>query len=116
MRVVEHSYSVIMNLERTFLRAMEMAMVTGPNPLDLAAFNTFTFFVPTDDAFEAVGGETFAQSSNLDATSILANHVVPGLFNSDAFKPDLVYKLPSLISDLAVQRTKNDTIKVHLYI
>ncbi len=37
---------------------------------------------------------------------IVANHVVPGLFNTDSFRPHLIYKLPSLFGTLAVQRTE----------
>ena len=36
---------------------------------------------------------------------MVANHVVPGLFNSDSFKPDLIYNLSSLYGTLAVQRS-----------
>ena len=39
-------------------------------------------------------------------SQIVANHVVPGLFNSDSFRPHLIYKLPSLFGTLAVQRTE----------
>lgn len=35
---------------------------------------------------------------------IVANHVVPGLFNSDSFKPHLIYKLPSMFGTLNVHR------------
>ena len=40
---------------------------------------------------------------------IVANHVVPGLFNTHSFKPDLVYKLPSLFGSLSVRRSKENS-------
>ena len=40
---------------------------------------------------------------------IVANHVVPGLFNTHSFKPDLVYKLPSLFGSLSVCRSKENS-------
>ena len=39
--------------------------------------------------------------------------MVPGLFNSDSFKPDLFYKLHSLFGTLAVHRTQENVIKVN---
>ena len=39
----------------------------------------------------------------------MANHVVPGLFNTLSFKPDLVYKLPSLFGSLSVRRSKESS-------
>lgn len=38
---------------------------------------------------------------------IVANHVVPGLFNSDSFKPHLIYELPSMFGKLEVRRVEN---------
>ena len=43
---------------------------------------------------------------------MVANHVVPGLFNSDSFKPDLIYNLSSLYGTLAVQRSAETGFKV----
>jgi len=101
---------------KTFLRAMETVMTTGPDSLDLTSGGgSFTFFVPTDEAFEALGNETIEEVLGNSAIlkKVVGNHVVPGLFNSDAFKSDLVYKVPSLFSDLAVQRIKDNTITVN---
>ena len=97
------------------MRAMETVMTTGPDSLDLTSGGgSFTFFVPTDEAFEALGNETMEEVLGNSAIlkKVVGNHVVPGLFNSDAFKSDLVYKVPSLFSDLAVQRIKDNTITV----
>ena len=39
----------------------------------------------------------------------VANHVVPGLFNTHLFKPNLVYKLPSLFGSLSVCLSKENS-------
>lgn len=45
-------------MNRTFLRAMELAMVTGDDGLDLAATGgSMTFFAPTDEAFAQLGSQ-----------------------------------------------------------
>lgn len=101
---------------KTFLRAMEAVMVTGDDAFTLTpSSGALTFFVPTDEAFEALGRglmEKVFKDTTLLKT-IIGNHMVRGLFNSKAFKPDLVYKVPSLISPLAVQRTEDNGIKVN---
>jgi len=99
----------------TFLRAMESVMVTGDDGLDLGgAGSSFTFFVPTDAAFEALGTSTVesALTNAVLLKKIVANHVVPGLFNSDSFKLDLIYNLSSLYGTLAVQRSAETGLKV----
>jgi len=101
---------------KMFLQAMETAMTTGSDSIDLTSSgSSFTFFVPNDEAFKALGNETIEQmfSSRAIISKVVGSHVVPGLFNSDAFKADLVYKLPSLFNPLAVQRTKDNSLTVN---
>lgn len=96
---------------------MESVTVTGDDGLDLAATGgSMTFFVPTDDAFKQLGNDVVekALKNTPLLKTIVANHVVPGLFNSDSFKPELTYKLPSLFGTLAVHRTKENIIMVCL--
>lgn len=101
---------------KTFLRAMESVMTTGDDGLDLASLGgSATFFVPTDAAFEALGTETVENAIKNPALlkTIVANHIVPGLFCTDSFRSELIYKLPSLFGALAVQRTTESVIKVN---
>ncbi|XP_046655629.1 periostin-like [Daphnia pulicaria] len=91
---------------KTFLQAMELVM-TGSDALDFASGGiSATFFVPTDAAFEELGTAAVANAMKNRSLlkTIVANHVVPGLFNSDSFRPHLIYKLPSMFGTLAVQR------------
>lgn len=100
---------------KTFLRAMELVMVTGDDGLDLASTGgSMTFFAPTDEAFAQLGTqnvEKLLKNGALLKTTV-ASHVVAGLFNSDSFKPDLTYKLSSLFCTLVIHRTKENTIMV----
>ncbi|KZS06760.1 transforming growth factor-beta-induced protein ig-h3 [Daphnia magna] len=94
---------------KTFLQAMELVM-TGSDALDLSAGGiSSTFFVPTDAAFEELGATVIedALKNRSFLKTIVANHVVPGLFNSDSFKTNLIYKLPSMLGTLDVRRIEN---------
>jgi len=102
---------------KIFLSALEKVMSSkSDNLLDLSSSDSiFTFFVPTDQAFQSLSNETIAKFSYDSAflKTVVANHVVRGLFSSEAFKTDFVYKLPSLYSDLALQRDADNGIKVN---
>ena len=71
----------------------------------LANEGPFTFFAPTDEAFEAVGPDVLANlQADTDALSdVLLYHVVPGIFLSETLANEDVSQLPTLQgSDLLV--------------
>lgn len=100
----------------TFLRAMESLTLTGDDGLDLSTLGgSATFFVPTDAAFVAMGASSVeaALENPVMLKQIVANHIVPGLYNSGSFRPDLIYNLNAVFGSLAVQRSLETGLKVN---
>lgn len=71
----------------------------------LAGAGPYTFFAPTDAAFEALGPDALAnlQADTEALTDILLYHIVPGIYLSETLAADGITELPTLQgSDLVV--------------
>ncbi|XP_069696631.1 transforming growth factor-beta-induced protein ig-h3-like [Periplaneta americana] len=98
-----------------FLQAMERVMEKSPETLELQNPGTsYTFFVPTDQAFNRLGAARLERIME-DPTYLIKtikNHVVENMIASESFKPDLYYDIQTRQDVVDVVR-KNGKLKVN---
>ncbi|KAJ4446862.1 hypothetical protein ANN_13562 [Periplaneta americana] len=94
---------------------MERVMEKSPETLELQNPGTsYTFFVPTDQAFNRLGAARLERIME-DPTYLIKtikNHVVENMIASESFKPDLYYDIQTRQDVVDVVR-KNGKLKVN---
>ncbi|PNF16145.1 hypothetical protein B7P43_G03285 [Cryptotermes secundus] len=98
-----------------FLQAIEKVMESSPETLESQTPRaSFTFFVPTDQAFNRLGATRLERIMDDPAylTKTIKNHVVDNMMASEAFKPDLYYDIQTRQNIVDVVR-KNGKLKVN---
>jgi len=87
-------------LDRIFLQTMESILQQDPEAIDIShgnQGNQYTFFVPTDTAFRSIGASRLRrlQTDPQYRTKVMKNHISPSMASSEAYKPNLVYDVPT---------------------
>jgi len=83
-----------------FLQAMEQVLESDPQAIELRRGQTsssYTFLVPTDEAFRNVGASRLRRLQNDQSymTKVIKNHVTQSMMASQAFRPNLTYEVPT---------------------
>ncbi|XP_063241056.1 periostin-like isoform X2 [Bacillus rossius redtenbacheri] len=98
-----------------FLTAMEKVMEKSPETLALESPDTsYTFFVPTDQAFNKLGETRLHKIMDDDSylTRTIKNHVVENMYASEGFRSDLYYDIQTRQNMVDVFK-KNGKLKVN---
>ncbi|PSN42321.1 hypothetical protein C0J52_18223 [Blattella germanica] len=98
-----------------FLQAMERVMEKSPETLEMQKAGTsYTFFVPTDQAFNRLGASRLERLMDDPTylTKTIKNHLVEDMIVSESFKPDLFYDIQTRQNMVDVVK-KNGQLKVN---